>query len=98
MAGIVIKAHETVRTTVNLPADLIHRSQQFIDAGTIPSRNALIVAALEHFLQHLERRAIDAQFAALANDSEYASLALEFDAEFAESDWEAFELGEAIHT
>jgi len=97
MAEIIIKTHETIRTTVNLPAELIHRSQRFIDEGTIPSRNALIVTALEHFLQHLERRAIDAQFATMAGDPDYQALSLDVAEEFSESDWEAFELGEAVH-
>jgi len=94
MAQLAIKQYESVRTTVNLPAELVRRSQRFVDDGTVPSRNALIVAALEHFVEHLERRAIDAQFAAMADDADYQSLSLDLADEFAESDWEALELGE----
>ena len=36
----MLEKFETVRTTLTLPTDLIRRSQRFIDAGDIPSRNA----------------------------------------------------------
>lgn len=62
---------ETVRTTLTLPVDLVKRSQHFIDGGTIPSRNALIVTALERFLLELERQEIDHQFEAVADDESY---------------------------
>lgn len=84
-----------VRTTVDLPPALLTRAQHFIDEGVVRSRNALIIAALEYFLDHLERRVIDAQFAAMADDEDYRALSLALADEFAVSDWEAFELGEA---
>ena len=65
---------ETVRTTVTVPAELIERSQRLIDSGTIPNRNALIVAALEHFLSELERQEIDRQFEMMAGDESYQEL------------------------
>lgn len=80
---------ETVRTTVTVPVDLITRSQHFIDDGKLPSRNALIVAALEHFLKELEQHEIDSQFEAMAEDTDYASLNEAIAEEFSESDWEA---------
>jgi len=55
----------------------------------------LITAALGYFLDYLERQAIDAQFAAMADDEDYHALNLVLAEEFAASDWEAFELGEA---
>jgi len=54
-----------------------------------------MIAALEHFLDYLERQAIDAQFAAMADDGDYHALNLALAEEFAASGWEAFELGEA---
>ena len=85
---------ETVRTTVTLPVDLINRSQHFIDVGTIPSRNALIVSAIEQFLRELERQEIDRQFDMMANDEAYHALNEQIADEFAESDWDALLVGE----
>jgi len=67
-----------------------------VDIGLARSRNALIVAALEHFLEHLERQLIDAQFAAMAEDEAYHALNLSLADEFAESDWEALTLAEEV--
>jgi hypothetical protein len=54
------------------------------------------MARLEYFVNHLDRQAVDAQFAVMADDADYQSLNLDLADEFAESDWEAFELGEMI--
>ncbi len=54
-----------------------------------------MITASERFLDYLERQAIDAQFAAMAGDEGYRALSLAIADEFAASDWEAFELGEA---
>ncbi len=86
---------ETVRTTLTLPVDLVKRSQHFIDGGAIPSRNALIVTALERFLLELERQEIDRQFAALADDEGYQALNQQMVDDFGESDWEAWGAGAA---
>lgn len=89
---------ETVRTTLTLPVDLVKRSQHFIDGGTIPSRNALIVTALERFLLELERQEIDRQFEAMADDESYQALNRQIVDEFAESDWDAWRAGEGNET
>lgn len=94
MVNVNLDHFETVRTTVTLPADLVRQSQRFVDDGTVPSRNALIVAALEHFLAELERQEIDRQFAALAKDAEYQELSERLTEEFADADWEALTLAE----
>ena len=94
MANVNLDHFETVRTTVTLPVDLVKQSQRFVDDGTVPSRNALIVAALEHFLAELERQEIDRQFAALAKDAEYQELNERLAEEFADTDWEALTLAE----
>ena len=90
----MLERSETVRTTLTLPTDLVRRSQRFIDAGGIPSRNALIVTALERFLTELERREIDRQFEALAEDEAYQTMNQSLAEDFAESDWEALTLEE----
>lgn len=89
MAKVRLDHFETVRTTVALPADLVKWSQHFIDLGTFPSRNTLIVAALKHFLAELDRQEIDRQFEEMATDDAYRRLNLEISEAFADSDWEA---------
>ncbi len=85
---------ESVRTTVTIPTTLIKRSQPFIDKGVLPNRNALLVAALEHFLVEMERAEIDRQFAAMADDDEYQTFNIQMAESFADSDWEALKLVE----
>lgn len=85
----MLEKFETVRTTLTLPVDLIKRSQHFIDSGLIPSRNALIIAALEQYLLDLERQEIDRQFEAMADDDAYQAMNQQISEAFAESDWDA---------
>ncbi len=94
MTRINLDRYETVRTTVTLPADLVQQTQRFVDDGVVPSRNALIVTALEHFLDELERQEIDKGFAAMADDATYIELSEDLAEEFADSDWEAFNIEE----
>jgi hypothetical protein len=92
---VTLQQPEMVRTTITLPADLIARSQPFLDRGMIASRNALVVAAVEHFLAELERQEIDRQFAAMGSDEGYQALNEVVADDFADSDWEALKLGES---
>ena len=85
----MLKKFETVRTTLTLPIELLERSQHFVDGGIIPSRNALIIAALEQYLLELERQEIDRQFEAMADDDAYQAMNQQLSEAFAESDWEA---------
>lgn len=95
MPQSMLNRFDSVRTTVTLPRDLSQRSQQLVDMGKIPSRNALIVAALEHYIAELEREEIDRQFAAMAEDVDYQSLTQKIADSFADSDWEAWNIAEA---
>jgi metal-responsive CopG/Arc/MetJ family transcriptional regulator len=90
----VLDKYETVRTTVTLPANLLQRSQELVESGQVPNRNALIVAALEQFIADLERAEIDRQFAAMADDADYQALQTEVAESFADADWEALTEGE----
>ncbi|HFQ92792.1 MAG TPA: CopG family transcriptional regulator [Anaerolineae bacterium] len=90
-----LEQFETVRTTVTLPVELMRRSQEIVESGLVPNRNALIVAAMEHFIAELEREEIDRQFAAMANDEAFQTLQLEVAESFADSDWEALRQGES---
>ncbi len=94
MIQTTIKNYDTIRTTINLPADLLQRSQEVINSGLIPNRNALIAIALENFLAELERQAIDEQFTAMMDDVDYQVLNEAIAEEFEDSDWESLQLGE----
>ena len=94
MDTVNLTRFETVRTTVALPADLVARTQKILDSGILPSRNALIVLAVEHFLAELERQELDRQFAAMAVDEAYQAFSEEMAETFADSDWEAWSLVE----
>jgi len=60
----------------------------------VPSRNALIIAALKKYLTELEQREIDKQFETIAEDDAYTDLNKQISESFMESDWEAFIDGE----
>jgi metal-responsive CopG/Arc/MetJ family transcriptional regulator len=86
--------NQTVRTTLALSADLLEAVDQLVREGKAKSRNELVAAALRHELAALERAAIDAAFAEMTHDQAYWDEARRLTAEFASSDWEAFQLGE----
>jgi metal-responsive CopG/Arc/MetJ family transcriptional regulator len=87
-------AIRTVRTTLALPADLLEAVDQAIQAGKARSRNELVAAALRHELAMLQRAAIDAAFAEMAQDPVYQAETHEIAAAFAQADWEAWRLAE----
>ena len=84
----------TVRTTFSLPADLLEALDQAVREGKARSRNELITTALRHELAAQERAAIDAAFAAMADDPVYRAEAREITTAFAAADWEAIRLAE----
>ncbi len=87
---------ETVRTTVTIPINLIERAQHFIEQGTMPNRNALIVTAMSQLLTRLEQLEIDRQFDVMANDTDYLALNEQVADAFAKSDWQALRDGERL--
>jgi len=87
---------ETVRTTVTIPINLIERAQHFIDQGTMPNRNALIVTAMSQLLARLEQIEIDRQFDSMADDVDYLALNEQIADAFIESDWQALNDGEHL--
>jgi Arc/MetJ-type ribon-helix-helix transcriptional regulator len=90
-----LRQFETVRTTVTLPVELVERTQGFVERGILPNRSAAITAALEYFLDEVERQEIDRAFGALADDAAYRAMSEEVAESFATSDWEAFIAAEA---
>jgi metal-responsive CopG/Arc/MetJ family transcriptional regulator len=87
-------ALQTVRTTVALPVDLLEAVDRAVRAGKARSRNELVAMALRRELAAQERAAIDAAFAAMADDPAYRAEAGELATAFAAADWEALRLAE----
>ena len=85
---------DAIRTTLLLPAELLEAADQAVREGKASNRDELVANALRHELAALERSAIDADFAEMANDVEYQAEARQIIAEFARADWEAFQVGE----
>jgi metal-responsive CopG/Arc/MetJ family transcriptional regulator len=84
----------TVRTTFTLPADLLEAMDRAVREGNARSRNELITTALRRELAAQERAAIDAAFAAMADEPVYHAEAREVATAFAAADWEAIRLAE----
>jgi hypothetical protein len=84
----------TVRTTVTFPADLLEAMDRAVQESKARSRNELVTMALRRELAAQERAAIDAAFAAMADDPAYHAEACELATAFAAADWEALRLAE----
>lgn len=78
-----------MRTTISLPDRLVREIDLLIETGNIKSRNQLIVEALQDKVKQLKDADIDAQFALMADDSDYIEETLNIELEFANADAEA---------
>ncbi|MGI8553147.1 MAG: CopG family transcriptional regulator [Dehalococcoidia bacterium] len=83
------------RTTLAIPADLLAAVDEAVCKGKARSRNAFVAGALQRELAAIRRAEIDASFIGMGDDDEYQEEAKQISAEFAQSDWEAFLIGEA---
>ena len=85
-----------VRTTISVPEHLYDEARSAVGGKTAPSGsiNELFVSALRAYLKLIERKQIDAQFAAMSGDAEYQQEARRISEDFSSSDWEAFERAE----
>lgn len=83
------------RTTITLLSERLQAADRAIREGRALSRNELSAAALRRELRALERAAIDAAFAAMAEDEEAQREAERIAEEFADSDWEVLHIAEA---
>jgi hypothetical protein len=84
-----------VRTTVAVPLDLPEQVDRAVGEGKERGRNSFLVAALRRELAARERAEIDAAFVGMGDDPDYQADVAVLAEEFAESDWEAFQLAEA---
>lgn len=79
------------RTSLDLPPDLLERTDEAVRLGVARSRNSLIAVALEDYLDALDRIAsIDARFAEMRNDARYHEVHRALAADFADSDEASF--------
>jgi len=94
---MTVPSTERIRTTVDLPAELLARAQVLVKKGHIHSRYVLMTRALEELLSRLEQGPIDARFTAITDDADCQALNLELAQEFDDADWEALQRAEAAH-
>lgn len=87
-------ANGTVRTTLAIPAELLRATDQAVRNGNARSRNEFVARAIRHELRAVERAAIDAAFAGMAEDEAYQAEAREIAESFALAEWEALQLAE----
>lgn len=85
----LIEPPDRVRTTVDLPRDLLDRSRSVVDRKLAKNQNVLFTAALAEYLDRLDQQAIDSQFAEMAHDVAYQELNLHLVEEFAGADEQA---------
>jgi hypothetical protein len=78
-----------VRTTVDLPRELLVRSRSVVDRGLVKNQNTLFTAALADYLDQLDQQAIDRQFAEMESDTPYQELNMQLLNEFAGNDNQA---------
>ncbi len=87
--------NSSIRTTLTLPAELVQAADSAVSKGKAKSRNDFVARAIRNELAALLRAEIDAEFAEMANDTEYQAEVEILNQEFAHADWEAFKLGES---
>jgi metal-responsive CopG/Arc/MetJ family transcriptional regulator len=85
---------DEMRTTLALPDAVLERVDRAVREGKAPSRNEFVADALRRALDALERAAIDAAFAEMADDPEAREEARRITEEFARADREALEAAE----
>ena len=83
-----------IRTTVDIPIELSERINKALHKKCAPSRNALLIQALQRYLEYLEQEEIDAQIAQMAADSEYQELHAKMVKEYEPAGWETLRLDE----
>ena len=82
-----------IQKTIRLPLSLIHEAERFISAcGHCESMNEFIVKSMRLRIDALNRRELDAKFAAMSGDTDYQKEASLIAEEFEVSDWEAAKL------
>jgi metal-responsive CopG/Arc/MetJ family transcriptional regulator len=78
-----------IRTTVAIESGLLKAVDRAVQGGRASSRNQFLDRALRKELRRTDRAAIDAAFAAMADDASYRDQAEAIAEEFRQADWEA---------
>ena len=86
--------NKRIRTTIDIPIELSERLNKALHKKCAPSRNALLIQALQRYLEYLEQEEIDVQIAQMAADSEYQELHAQMVKEYEPAGWETLHLGE----
>lgn len=84
----------STRTTIALPTELLESVDAAVRGGHAASRNEFLARAVRSELEKLERRAIDAQFEAMATDEVYTREARRMAEEYEIAGWEALRVAE----
>ena len=85
---------ECIRTTITIPIELLEKINQALRQKVAPSRNALLIHALQQYLENWEQEKIDEQIAQMATDAAYQTLNLQMVEEYEAAGWEALRLSE----
>ena len=80
------------KVTIYLPSDLLAAADKAVKTGGFRSRNELVAAGMRHMIRQINREAIDAEFAAAADDEEYQAEDSAITAEFEAADIEAYHM------
>ena len=84
-----MREQERIRTTIALPIELAEKINEALSQRIAPSRNALLIQALQHYLDRWEQEKIDEQIAQVANDRNYQNLHVQMVKEYETAGWEA---------
>jgi metal-responsive CopG/Arc/MetJ family transcriptional regulator len=85
---------ERIRTTIDIPIELLERINTVLGKKVAPSRNALFIQALQRYLEDLEQEEIDVHIAQMAEDATYQELHIRMVKEYEPAGWEALRLSE----
>ena len=85
---------QPIRTTIDIPIPLLKKADEAVGQRVAKSRDALILRALEEFLERWEQQRIDEQIAQMALDPEYQALQHKMVEEYEPAGWEALQIGE----
>jgi metal-responsive CopG/Arc/MetJ family transcriptional regulator len=85
---------QTTRTTISIPSTLLKSVDRAVQAGAASNRNEFLAMAIQRELERIQRRAIDREFEAMADDQLYRREAEQISHEHRYADWEALRVAE----
>ncbi|MDC0834371.1 hypothetical protein CKA32_005355 [Geitlerinema sp. FC II] len=82
-----------VSKSIAISQDILHEIETSINSGKIGNLDEFVEMALRRELEARRQTEIDAELAEMAKDPDYLQEVTQLESEFAEADWEAFEIG-----